>query len=118
MNDSGCDGVMIGRAAVRSPWIFKACGEIAAEKKSEMVIKTEEIYRETLTNIAAFLPEHLHKSRGHRFCFYFCGNFKFSHDLFTKIRKNESIADMIKTIDEYLYKMPEEREKHIEYNTG
>ncbi|MCU0821332.1 MAG: tRNA-dihydrouridine synthase family protein, partial [Spirochaetes bacterium] len=82
MKDSGCDGVMIGREAVRSPWIFRLCTDLALRKKCELELNIADVCYRTLANIADYLPERLHKSRGHRFCFYYCRNFKFSHHLF------------------------------------
>jgi len=62
------------------------------------------------------LPEHLHKSRGHRFSFYFVKNFAFAHDIFKKIRNVDEIDLMVEILEEYVLRNPEERIKLFETN--
>lgn len=54
MNDTGCDAVMIGRAAYRNPWIFKEVGTDleetcphAPQSKKEMVLRYIDLLQET-----------------------------------------------------------------------
>jgi len=79
-----------------------------------MEVDLREVFRDVLSGIKNDLPGHLHKSRGHRFSFYFCKNFIFSHDLFKKIRNVDQIDLMIEIIDEYVLRNPEERIKILE----
>ncbi len=115
MEESGCDGVMIGREAVKSPWIFRACDNISKQKLSEDVLNLDEIFLKTLGYIAHYLPEHLHKSRGRRFCFYYCKNFRFSHEFFKELHRAETVEEMKNTVEAFFERNPEEKQKTIKY---
>ncbi len=111
-----CDGVMIGREAVKSPWIFKACETLQNNEDFEMELDLYDLFTRALNYISTYLPECYHKSRGRRFCFYFCKNFKFSHNFFKDIRRNDTIDDMIEAIDGFFARNPDERVKMIRYS--
>jgi tRNA-dihydrouridine synthase B len=102
MNDTGCDGIMIGRAAVKSPWIFRLAGDLLDGKSGAIEVNLRDIFIRTLEYIKILLPERLHKSRSHRFSYYFTQNAIYGHELFTKIRK-VSCIDKIKEIVEDYY---------------
>ncbi len=118
MRDSNCDGIMIGREAVKSPWIFSACEELIEKNQYSIELDLCDIFIKTLGNIKIFLPEHLHKSRGHRFCFYYSKNFKFSHEFYKGIHRNDSIDGMIEVIEAYFKRNPGESIKKFVYNTS
>lgn len=111
LNETGCDAVMIGREAVTSPWIFRLCNELLNGTDSEIEIDIRNVFLSVLDNIKLFLPEKLHKSRGHRFCFYYSKNAEFSHELFTRIRKENTIDGMKSIIEGYYERNPPEAKK-------
>lgn len=106
-----CTAIMIGREAVKSPWIFKLCENMGRGSREKLEINIHEIFIKTLERTKKHLPENLHKSRGHRFCFYFSKNLKFSHEIFKKIRQVEKIDDMKELVDNYYDRNPEEKIK-------
>jgi len=110
-NETLCNGIMIGRNAVVSPWIFSISRQLINEGRYTLEVDLPGTAKEVLMGIKKDLPAHLHKSRGHRFLFYFCKNFKFAHDLFKKIRNVNEIDLMIEIIDEYVLRNPDERIK-------
>jgi tRNA-dihydrouridine synthase B len=108
MRESGCDGIMIGREAVKSPWIFRQCAAVTAGTRAEMEVDIRKIFLQVLDDIGKFLPEKLHKSRGRRFSFYFSKNAKFGHELYKSICRAESIDMMKKAVEGYFERNPGE----------
>ena len=104
------DGIMIGRAAVKMPWIF---AEIeAAANSSEYTVNIEETALNVLSGIEELLPVEIRESRILKYCVYFCQNLKFGHALFTEIRRNPfASAELIRA---YFERNPVER--NIELN--
>ena len=92
---SSPDGIMIGRSAVKMPWIF---AEIEAVSHSAAyTVNIEETAHNVLSGIEELLPVEIRESRILKYCVYFCQNLKFGHALFTEIRRNPFPAtDLIK----------------------
>lgn len=109
MRETGCDALMIGRGAVSFPWIFALSRELVQTGNYSLEVDLLTIYSDVMNDIAARLPENLHKSRAHRFSFYYMKNFTFAHDLMKKIRNLDRIGLMVETLDEYLARNPRER---------
>jgi len=79
-----CDGLMIGREAVRRPWVFQVLsGEDAAINYWSV---WEQFYRFTHDD---FPPERT-LGRIKEFTTYFADNFMFGHELFRKVQPAES----------------------------
>jgi tRNA-dihydrouridine synthase len=88
LEETGCDGIALGRMAVARPWIFaefldslQTGPEIFPEAAIQL-IKLLEIHYDTVRAIKRF----------RRFAFYFCANFRFGHALYTQIL---NAADMM-----------------------
>lgn len=118
LRESGATAVMIGREAVKSPWIFSVCDALREESALDLVIDVEETFVRGLEYIRLYLPEHMHKSRGHRFCFYFSKNARFSHELYTKLRRTAWIDDMIGIVRSHYSTSPHERIMRIQARGG
>ncbi|MBN1531690.1 MAG: tRNA-dihydrouridine synthase family protein [Spirochaetes bacterium] len=104
-----CDGVMIGREAVRSPWIFRLCEICAAGEHKVLAINLQRVFDEVLDSIGEMLPPHLHKSRCHRFCRYFVTHVTYWHELFTRIRKESTVGAIKGIVDDYFGRNGHER---------
>jgi len=117
IKETGCDGVMIARMAVQCPWIFRAIIDLVSKGCYRIEVDMENIFTGMLHDLKNFFPENLHRSRAHRFCFYFSRNFYFSHDLFKKIRNVDRIEFMINIIEDYFSRNPHERVKVFEGGT-
>lgn len=111
-----CDGAMIGRQAAETPWIFNQCNSITGNESPIKEVNLHKMFIETLDDIEIFLPEQLHKSRAHRFCFYFSKNLLFAHSLFKQIRKHDKIVEMKKVVDNYFDNNTNEIIKPIQVN--
>ena len=101
LQNSGSEGIMIGRESVKSPWIFSLCKNLLEKTNNVLEINIHSVFIKTLKFMEMYLPEHLHESRSRRFCFYFTKNVKYSHELFRKIRNVSSIEQIINIVDEY-----------------
>ena len=109
LREFGCDGVMIGREAVKSPWIFQLCENCIAGNHKMLEINIHEVFTIVLDSIREFLPGHLHKSRCHRFCQYYAKHTTYWHELFTKIRKESTVEAVKGIVDDYFGRNIHER---------
>ena len=108
-------GVMISRAAVTKPWIFKRLAQTSVVEPAETTINMEEICLTYIDLIEQYQPPEFWKTRLQRFYTYFCQNFQFSHYAQTQFlnaaaRNNE---DLRATIKAFFEKCPEERIKSV-----
>jgi tRNA-dihydrouridine synthase len=91
-----CDGLMIGREAVRRPWIFRElCGE---RVDIDFRVLWDEFYRFTLED---FPPERA-LGRIKEFTVYFADNFFFGHELFRRINSATDCTMLQKRVHEFL----------------
>ncbi|HPS56804.1 MAG TPA: tRNA-dihydrouridine synthase family protein [Spirochaetota bacterium] len=105
---TGCDGIMIGRKTVQEPWLFRCCRDLLDTGSYKVQVNMSEIFLEVLADIEKFLPPELHKSRMHRFSFYFTKNFYFSHELFRKIRNVDKPMQAADIMKDYAERNPHE----------
>jgi len=84
-----CDAVMVGRAAVRRPWIF-------ARANSRPVHPD---YRDTgirfLELLAKWQPPEFHLSRAQRFFGFFCDNLKWGNYLKNLLNREQSLSGVL-----------------------
>lgn len=115
MKESGCDGVMIGREAVKSPWIFRLAADLMRSGEASLDVNVHDIFITILERMIEYLPERLHKSRSHRFSVYYAQNARYGHELFTRIRKEEAIRPMMNIVNDYFTRNSGEslRQYHI-----
>jgi tRNA-dihydrouridine synthase len=87
--------VMVGRAAVRKPWIF---AEAAGHRPG---VNLEETALRFLDMLARHQPPEFHLSRARRFFHYYCDNFKWAEYLRNRINREESLAGIGRIFGEY-----------------
>jgi len=96
--ETGCDGVMIGRAAVAKPWIFD---EILNDRKyklsNEFLIET---YLQALENFSNFFDEKQAIGRLKEFTWYFKQNMKFGHFFVSQIQNSKSLKEIRQHIED------------------
>jgi len=88
-----CDAVMVGRAAVRQPWIF------AREKAAVPLL--EETGLRFLELLARWQPPEFYISRARRFFGFYCDNLKWGNYLKNLINREDSLSGIEKIWREY-----------------
>ena len=104
MSDFPCSGIMIGRAAVRTPWIF---GDIEGKKREK--IDHLEVSRLFLETLLTSQPSEFHISRAHRFFFYYCENFTFAHHIKMRIQNAKTPEEIRGLLETYFEEVPGDR---------
>ena len=112
------EGVMIGREAVRSPWVFQLCNALLHRENRVVSIDHLEVYTRALDYITLYHPPEFHKSRAHRFSFYYAQNTTYAHNLFKAIRNAKTIDEMKKIVEDYYKRNTHERVKSIRISNG
>jgi len=91
---SGADGLMIGRAAPRVPWIFAA---IAREVYGLDLVfppwTLEEVYCRFVHDLESLFPETRRLGRLKEFTHYFAANFTFGHHLASAVQASRTMAE-------------------------
>jgi len=115
---STCDAVMIGRAAVKQPWIFAQAKRIIimGDNKNEDLnspsavprlrgnsfdIDIKNVGLRFIELLARHQPPEFHASRAKRFFSFFCQNLKWGTNLFNQINREETLAGIEKTWREH-----------------
>ena len=95
---SPCDGVMVGRAAVRCPWIFAQARQIENSNSpvpiSFPIPSIEETGLRFLELLSRYQPPEFHVSRALRFFSYFCSNLQWGNFLKNQLNRENSLSGM------------------------
>jgi tRNA-dihydrouridine synthase len=87
-SDGSCDAVMVGRAAVRKPWIFAEARKMAPE------INVFDTGLRFLELLGRWQPPEFHISRARRFFSFFCDNLKWGNHVKNQINREETLSGM------------------------
>lgn len=101
-DETGCDGIMIGRGAVTRPWIFREY-----ENPDETLPDPVSCLREFMELLEKHLPENRQLGRLKRFSGYFQKNFKFGHGFHIKIHNTKSIHEAREIVKNFCASRPE-----------
>ena len=103
LEQTGCDGVAIGRMAVARPWIF---AEIVSGRPPG-----RPPYVETARFMATSLYKHFAPTTAvkayKKFMIYFAANFTYGHQLYSRLTRGETLEDMLANIDMHLNPLPQ-----------
>ncbi|GHV72740.1 tRNA-dihydrouridine synthase [Spirochaetia bacterium] len=92
-----CDAVMVGRAAVRTPWLFAA----AKKTPDTGVIDLEEVALRFLYLLTKYQPSEFHISRARRFFNYFCDNLKWGTHVKNRLNREETLGGIERVLRGY-----------------
>jgi nifR3 family TIM-barrel protein len=91
-DETGCDGVMIGRAAVAKPWIFD---EILNNREYKLTPEfLLSVYNNAVELFFNFFDERKALGRIKEFTWYFKNNMKFGHFFVSKIQNGDSFNEI------------------------
>jgi tRNA-dihydrouridine synthase B len=96
-----CDAVMVGRAAVRQPWIFAKARELEGANSAISVPNIEEIGVRFLELLSRYQPPEFHLSRAMRFFGFFCDNLKWGNYLKTLLNREKTLSGIERVWREY-----------------
>ena len=108
-----CSGVMIGRAAVQKPWIFKELSLLDVENSEGINVDLQELAFDFLDALEIYQPPEFWKTRMQRFFAYYCDSLSFSHFVKTKLLNSSDLNNSKNIIVEYFEKVPADRYKKI-----
>ena len=115
-------GVMISRAAVQKPWIFRELvGGVALREpqgpqldtQGPQVVDMLNLALDYIKNIQLYQPQEFWKTRLQRFFTYYSQNFKFSHYAQTQFINARDIPDLEQRLQDFFQKCPDEKIKSI-----
>jgi nifR3 family TIM-barrel protein len=94
--ETGCDGVMLGRAIFGNPWLFdQDRGEIPLEEKLQVMVEHTKLYEELLGGIKSFAIMKKHYKA-------YVNNFPGATELREKLMACENAKDIESTVQNWL----------------
>jgi tRNA-dihydrouridine synthase len=118
--------LMVGRAAVRCPWIFAWARVLEIRRMAQPLpvntdvgaplnsIDLEGTALYFLDLLSRYQPPEFHQSRARRFFNHFCDNFTWAHFLRTRLNRETSLDGMAKVLQAYIRENPGERFLNLE----
>lgn len=107
--ETACDGFMIGRGAVRMPWIFAALRARSADPSAAMEIDLLECAARFVELLALRQPPEFQESRARRFFYHFCQNLVWGHYPSARTQGSKTPSEALAILEEYFRECPEER---------
>nr|WP_314992449.1 tRNA-dihydrouridine synthase family protein [uncultured Treponema sp.] len=107
MRKAPCAGWMIGRAAVRMPWIFKAIRRGSGVEPYR--IDLEQTALLFLQLLQTEQPPSFYRTRAQRFFQFYCDNFSFAHYCKTQLLRAGSLDEAAHILHTYFEQAPDDK---------
>ena len=105
-----CDGVMVGRAAIKMPWIFAAARKaLTGGTELPEMIDLEAVAVRFLELLAKHQPPEFYETRARRFFHYFCDNLKWAHHVRTLLNREKELPAIAAALRAHFAQNPEDR---------
>ncbi len=104
-------GIMIGREAVRRPWIFALLRGAARDSGFRIEIDRAMVALRFLDLVGEHLPPEWHVKASRAFFHYYSDNFTFAHHLKWKLANAPDIPAMRSILAQYFDQVPQDRTK-------
>jgi len=113
LSQAGSGPVMIGRAAVRAPWIFSHLRREAAGQAGEYRINLRETAQRFFALLEEYQPRDFWPTRARRFVPYLLENVKFGHSIAARLAQMNPYDQLRRELFAYFDEHPH-AEQHIE----
>jgi tRNA-dihydrouridine synthase B len=107
-------GIMIGREAVRRPWIFALLRGKEKDEGFSLEVNLREVAFRMLELIESRLIDEFRLTRAQRFFFYFADNFSYAHYIKWKLVNAPDLGTMRRELDSYFQEMPGDQIRRYE----
>jgi tRNA-dihydrouridine synthase B len=102
-------GIMLGREAVRRPWIFALLRGKEKNEDFSMEVDLRATALRMLDLIESRLVPEFRLTRAQRFFFYYADNFTYAHYIKWKLVNAPDLASMRSELEAYFEEMPGDR---------
>lgn len=99
LEKSGADGLMIGRAAATTPWLFAEINHVIYGGPAPAIINKPALYRRFAAILEERFPPGRHLGRLKEFSHYFSKNYPFGHHLAMAIQRSESVPEALEAAE-------------------
>lgn len=108
-SETGCDGIMIGRAAIRMPWIFALLRAVEGDPAARMEIDLLDCASRFVELLGLHQPGEFQETRAKRFFFHFCQPLVWGHHPQFKTQTVKRPGQALAILEAYFKECPEER---------
>lgn len=98
---SKADGLMIGRAAPTTPWLFAELAHALYHGPAPAAIDRPAIYRRFVAVLEEHFPPGRHLGRLKEFSHYFSKNYPFGHHLAMAVQNSQSMAEAVEAAETF-----------------
>ncbi len=101
LEQSGADGLMLGRGAVCKPWLFKDIAKSLYNYNVSTQVSLKDVYFRFAELLQErFLPER-RLGRLKQFTHYYAGNFTFGHHLASRVQNSKTLKEATETAADF-----------------